>query len=194
MWNYSFKALSLTALALTLAAPAQANDRPIEILLKEVSLDLSNPDATANRVIDKDFKSNDPSIRSRIYKLNDGTRVKLVGRDFDKVSSIDKIRVTYPHEAVTYNNSEAALIANFGAPSKKRPGIFVWSLDNTTQSSTQSKTFKIIAIVEDAKKRTITINRQRGGRGNNPRRAAIKAPLTSSPSLSLSAPHSANFD
>lgn len=174
MWKLAFKAVSLTASCLLMTVVAQANDGPIEILLSEVNLDLSNPDATAKRTIDKGFKSNDPSIRSRVYVLNDGTRVKLVGRNFDKSSDIDKIRVTYPRNEISYKSTHAALTESLGAPSAKRPDILVWRLENTNKSSTQSKTVKIIASVNEAEKRTIVANRQRGGRGNNPRATAPK--------------------
>jgi len=178
MWKYGFKAVSLTAAGFLMTGIAQANDRPIEILLSEVSLDLSNPDATAKRTIDKDFKSNDPTIRSRVYVLNDGTRVKLVGRNFDKVSDIDKVRVTYPKDEIAYKSTHAELTETFGAPSAKRPDVLVWRLENTTSSSTQSKTVKVIASINDAEKRTIVANRQRGGRGNNPRTIAPKTTFT----------------
>lgn len=152
-----------------MASTAHANDKPIEILLDQVKLDLSNPEANAKRTIDKDFKSNSPSVRSRIYKLNDGTRVKLVGKKFDRVSDIDKIKITYPRDQSSYKRTQAALSENFGKPAAKRPDILVWRLNNTTRSSTQRKTIKIIATSRDAEKQTITANRQRGGKGNNPR-------------------------
>lgn len=169
MRNTAFKAVAAAATALIISGTAQANDTPIELLLSEVNLDLTNPGATARRTIDRDFKSNNPSIRSRIFKLNDGTHVKLVGRRFDKPSDIDRVSITYPRDGASYKNSYDALTDRFGAASAKRPDILVWRLDNTSKSPSQSKSLKIMAKANNAEEWVITVDRRSGGRGNNPR-------------------------
>jgi len=170
MKNNTFKKLAIIAAGLFLSGASHANDQPIEIVLREINFDLSNPDATVKRVIDKNFKSNDPSMRSRIYKLNNGIQVKLVGQNFDTVSDIDKIRVIYPKNQSFYESSKASLTQSFGKPSSKRPSVQVWRFKNNTPSPTQGKTVKVIAGFNKTGKPIITVNRQSGGKGNNSQR------------------------
>jgi len=184
MWKLALKTAGTTTAAIFFTGTAYANDGPVEILLSHVNLDLSNPEANSKRIIDKSFKSNDPSIKSRIYVLNDGTRVKLVGRNFDKTDKIDKVKITYPRDEAAYKTSYAALAENFGTPSAKRPDILVWRLDNAPKTSTQSDYVKVIATINENEKRTITANRQRGSTGNNTRRNKPK--VTSAPAAAPS--------
>lgn len=169
MWNTTFKAVILISAALSITDTAQASDDPIEILLSQVELDLSKPDLTATRITDIDFKSTDPLMRSRIYALNDGTQVKLIGRNFRKSADIDRLHITYPFNETVYKQSYTALSESFGAPSAQRRGVLVWRLENPNTSSSQRETIKIIAEVDKANNHIIMTDRQRRAKGNNPR-------------------------
>ncbi|WP_409433605.1 hypothetical protein ACJ3XI_03610 [Litorimonas sp. RW-G-Af-16] len=155
---------------------AQDSQDPIYILLNEAGLDLSNPDQNATLKPDRAFKSNDPRMKSRVYKVKNGPRVKLVGHKFDDVSQIDQISLVYGQENGAYDTAKTALTAAFGAPSAKRPNIHVWRLKNTAPTSTQSDTIKVISSTNTRDKFVITADRQLGGKGNNPRIRQSQAP------------------
>jgi len=180
----------LAAILALLASPVLANDGidPVLIMIAESGLDLADPTVSARLKADRQFKSNDPIMRSRVYRTDDKRRVKLIGHAFDKPNQVDKIVVTYGERTPQFEATTQALTQAFGSPVSKNRDVLTWRVENPNKRNTQSTHVRIIIGQNKNGKWMISADRRLGKKGRKNRRVAKSNTSVASRSTSSSRP------
>ncbi len=168
--------VSLTLAAATAligtTAYADVSTDPVKLLLEISGLDLSNATIAKRLTSDRRFRSNDPRMQGRLYRFEDGQRVKLYGHKFKSAKQIDKITVIYNAQTEAFTDTAKSLTEAFGPPNEKQPGTLTWRVENPNSRETQAKFVRVLISQNKSGKWTISADRRLGKRGNNVQRDA----------------------